>query len=92
MGYALHVSKGKESIGCADLRRCSTFTDFQAGAGISVGSSYLAPLTEGTQKQFDDLWQLEVAAEGCGEAGPTQIPILFGRSLEVPLSQHRNFP
>ena len=55
----------------------------QAGSGISVGSSFLSPLTDGNRSQFDRLWEAEVTAEGCGEPASRQIPILFGRSLEV---------
>ena len=62
------------------------FFSLQVESGISLGSSYLSPLTAEKTRQFEELWEAEVAAEGCGEATLRHVPVLFGRSIEVILS------
>lgn len=41
------------------------------------------PLTKETEVKFDELWQAELAAEGCQAPTVRQIPVLFGREIKV---------
>lgn len=55
----------------------------QVGADISAKSGYLWPMNADNSARFEELWQAELAAEGYAAPAPVQVPVLFGRTLEV---------